>query len=307
MLRPAPFASVPRRVDGTSTIALPEDTGTSLARAYVPGPLPETWPDRAGARLFFSLLRAPFVKGGEVMVPDDLPGPPVPDYARRPFHGLPNGYYSHNVAQGYDTGFEVSMLGRISRARNRILQTMLETPGGAKRVLDVGCGSGRLAAALAARGVEEVWGVDPSPYLLQIAAGRTQKAKFLQGTVENLPFADASFDAVGACFLFHELPRVAAEKGILQLLRVLRPGGTLVIVDPCRDHVRPKSLLRLVLKHGLGALYFHFLARGVYEPFLDDWHGLGDHAAWLRDHGFVVEEDEVTIPLQFLVARRPLS
>jgi ubiquinone/menaquinone biosynthesis C-methylase UbiE len=266
--------------------------------------LPKAWPDQAGLRLFFELLKAPFTKGGTVELPPDLPGPSVPDYALRPFHGLPNGYYSHSVAQGYDTGFELSMLGRISGARRYILETLLASPGRVQRVLDAGCGSGRLTGALVEQGVEEVWGLDPSPYLLQIAAERAPHAKFVQSTVEDPPFDDEIFDAISACFLFHELPKEAATSAIQHLHRLLRPGGTLVIVDPCRDHVRPKSLFGLVRNHGLAALYFQFLAKGVYEPFLDDWHGIGDHARWLESHGFDVVEHKVEIPFLFLVARR---
>lgn len=277
---------------------------TAVARTFRPSPLPQTWPDRAGFRLFLALFSAPFLKSGRVELPSELPGPKVPEYALRPFHGLPNGYYSHRIAQGYDTGFELSMLGRISRARKRILDILLATPGGVERALDVGCGSGRLTAALADRGVPEVWGLDPSPYLLQIAAERAPRAQFVQGTIEECPFSDATFDAIGSCFLFHELPSEAAERGIRHLHRMLRPGGTLVIVDPCREHVNPPSLFRLVLENGPAALYFHLLAKGVYEPYLDDWHGLFDHAGWLEERGFEVVENRVDVPFQFLVARR---
>lgn len=244
------------------------------------------------------------MKDGAVELPEGLPGPRVPEYALKPFHGLPNGYYSHRVARGYDTGFELSMLGKISGARARILAALLATPGRVERVLDAGCGSGRLAAALSARKVPEVWGLDPSPYLLQIAAARAPEAKFVQGTVEDCPFDDESFDAIGSCFLFHELPADAAERGIRHLHRILRKGGTLVIVDPCRGHVNPPSLLKLALKHGPLAVYFHFLAKGVFEPYLADWHGLDDHAAWLEERGFEIIESRVEIPFEYLVARR---
>lgn len=290
-------------IHSSPSVPLPSPA-TSLAPVYRSGRLPETWPDRTGFRLFLSLLKAPFIKSGIVELPSELLGSPIPQYALQPFHGLPNGYYSHRVAQGYDTGFELSMLGRISRARRYILETLLATPGGVERVLDVGCGSGRLTAALAERGVREVWGLDPSPYLLQIASERAPRARFVQGAVEESPFADRTFDAIGSCFLFHELPKDAAERGIAQLHRMLRPLGTLVIVDPCPDHINPPSLLRLLMTHGPAALYFHFLAKGVYEPYLNDWHGLENHASWLEKRGFEVIQNRVDLPLQFLVARR---
>src|SRR5690606_39005735 len=115
--------------------------GTLSSIPFAPSPLPKTWPDRLGIRLFLELFKAPFMKDGVVELPEGLPGPRIPEYALKPFHGLPNGYYSHRVAQGYDTGFEVSMLGKISRARARILAALLATPGPVERILDAGCGS----------------------------------------------------------------------------------------------------------------------------------------------------------------------
>src|SRR5690606_21388217 len=140
-------------------------------------------------RLFFSLLKAPFVKSGFVDVPEQLSGPIVPEYARKPFHGLPNGYYSHSVAQGYDTGFEISMLGRIRAARLHMVESMLQqSSGSSERMLDAGCGTARLAHALIEHRVPEVWGLDPSPYLLKIAKQRTPEAHFVQGVLESAPF-----------------------------------------------------------------------------------------------------------------------
>jgi ubiquinone/menaquinone biosynthesis C-methylase UbiE len=292
-------------VEASFPPALTRATLQGQIQTFASNDLPQTWPDRLGIRLLFSLLKAPFVKGGTVDVPDALPGPAVPEYARRPFHGLPNGYYSHSVAQGYDTGFEISMLGRVGAARSRMVESMMRhIPGGPQRVLDAGCGTGRLAHALVERGVPEVWGLDPSPYLLQIAGARTPEAHFVQGVLESAPFSDNCFDAVGSCFVFHELPRAVAEASLSQIRRILRPGGVLTIVDPCRDHVRPKSLLRLVASHGASALYFHFLAKGVYEPYLADWHGRASVTQWLEESGFEVLQDQTKIPLQTLVARR---
>lgn len=99
-----------------------------------------------------------------------------------------------------------------------------------KRVLDAGCGDGVLSLALAARGAS-VTGVDADARMLAAAAARARSAgtasRFACGTVERLPFADASFDMVAAvtvlCFL-SEPGRALAE-----FRRVLVPRGTLVI------------------------------------------------------------------------------
>lgn len=84
--------------------------------------LPAPWPDRDGnlLRFLWALMKAPITKSGRVEIPDDLPGRTVPKYARQRFHGMPNGYYSERVADGYDKGFELSMLGLMTGGRRRM-------------------------------------------------------------------------------------------------------------------------------------------------------------------------------------------
>ncbi|TMJ98463.1 MAG: methyltransferase domain-containing protein [Actinobacteria bacterium] len=100
-----------------------------------------------------------------------------------------------------------------------------------RRVLEVGCGTGRLAAALAERGAR-VWGVDPSEEMLAQAreiAGRGVGLKL--GRAEDLPFRDGWFERALMRLVLHHLdrPRAFAELG-----RVLAPGGRLVVAtfDP---------------------------------------------------------------------------
>ena len=291
-------------------------------------PLPKAWPDRPKylPRLARWVLTAPLRRFERAELPPELALPhPVPDYAREAFHGLPNGYYSVEVVEGYDRGFELVMLGSVQRARQRMVQHMLTelpptepsgpasdasapttgiAPSSARRALDVGCGSGRLANTLARSGFDEVWGIDPSPYMLQRAVRRTPEARFTQGLIERTTFPDGYFDAAGACFLNHELPRAAAMGALDELRRVLRPGGVLCITDPCPDHLLAPNRWRLLRDHGWRALYFHVLARLVYEPFLADWHSIMDHGAWFRAHGFELVTREVAIPFSTLVARR---
>src|SRR5690606_17321435 len=116
------FARFRPDVEASFPTALTRAAEHTELQAFASIDLPRTWPDHLGSRLYFSLLKAPFVKSGAIDVPETLPGPVVPEYARRPFHGLPNGYYSHSIARGYDTGFEISMLGRIKAARMHMVE-----------------------------------------------------------------------------------------------------------------------------------------------------------------------------------------
>jgi ubiquinone/menaquinone biosynthesis C-methylase UbiE len=103
-------------------------------------------------------------------------------------------------------------------------------------VLDVGCGTGTLAVAAArtAPGVT-VTGLDADPSILAKARRRAADAaleiRFDEGRSTDLPYADASFDLVLSTLLFHHLPDDAKHQTVAELLRVLRPGGRLVVGD----------------------------------------------------------------------------
>ncbi len=102
-----------------------------------------------------------------------------------------------------------------------------------RRVLDVGCGTGRLAVALAERGAK-TWGVDPSEEMLGRArelAGRRVGLKL--GRAESLPFKDGWFDRVVLRLVVHLVDRKLAFG---ELARVLAPGGRAVIATFAPAH-----------------------------------------------------------------------
>ena len=95
--------------------------------------------------------------------------------------------------------------------------------------LDAGCGTGRHAAALAAAGHRTV-GVDQSEEMLAIARTKVPDAEFRVGDLTVLPAEDASFDVAVSSLAITHLPDPAPA--IVELARVVRPGGTVVISDP---------------------------------------------------------------------------
>ncbi|HTE40176.1 MAG TPA: class I SAM-dependent methyltransferase [Steroidobacteraceae bacterium] len=264
--------------------------------------LPDTWPDRLNLlrpQDWLRLARALFGRPGRPEIPSNLPGrEKLPKYLVHEFHGLPNGNFSKRITRGYITGFDHVMLGRMRLARQNIVAVMK----GCRSVLDVGCGGGQTAALLHAAGIVDVWGIDPSPYLLQHAARAYPHIRFVQGLAEELEFVDQRFDGVVACFVMHEMPPRVAAQALSEFHRVLRPGGCLTVCEPAAEQLQ-KSYAQLWNRYGFTGVYFRFLAQRVHEPFVAAWHKQ-DAVALLNAAGFDLLEDRTEMPVRHLVARK---
>lgn len=258
--------------------------------------LPDAWPDRASGLRAMIRLTDGFWRHERVELPE-LPGV-YPEYLRKEFHGMPNGYYSRLQAGAYDRGFEISMLGTVQGARERAAAWLAD---GATCALDMGCGTGRQAQALLEAGVAEVWGLDACPYLLNVATGAFGDVNFVHALAEDSGLDDGQFDAVACCFLFHELPTDIGDRVLDEVHRVLRPGGRVVITEPSPAQLQKR--LRRLLRVGPKAAWFGALARIVYEPYVRIWHSR-DVPAWLASHGFELVEDHDALPFRVIRARR---
>ncbi|HVO16400.1 MAG TPA: class I SAM-dependent methyltransferase [Alphaproteobacteria bacterium] len=123
-----------------------------------------------------------------------------------------------------------SRLGRITDALEQRLVLDLADPVDRADVLDLGCGDGALACALARRGAT-VTGLDADPRMLVAAQARAEAEAvaldLVHARAEALPFPDGAFDRVVAitvlCFIQE------ADRAVAEMARVLRPGGRLVI------------------------------------------------------------------------------
>ncbi len=134
------------------------------------------------------------------------------------------------LAERYD---ELRPAGRTWR---ELAELTLAELGGATRLIDVGCGTGRFAVLAAERLGARVWGVDPSAEMLARARRRTggRRVGWKNARAERLPFRDGWFDAAHLHLVLHALDDRGAA--VTELGRVLAPGGRLVIVTFQRDH-----------------------------------------------------------------------
>jgi ubiquinone/menaquinone biosynthesis C-methylase UbiE len=112
----------------------------------------------------------------------------------------------------------------------------LPKDGKVKRILDMGCATGRLTMALKQRFPDaEVWGIDVGGPMVRFAHVRGLDlgldVHYAQRLAEDTKFPDGYFDVVASYILFHEVQASAAKKIAAEAHRVLRPGGTFFPVD----------------------------------------------------------------------------
>jgi ubiquinone/menaquinone biosynthesis C-methylase UbiE len=102
-------------------------------------------------------------------------------------------------------------------------------PRGDEEAVDVGCGAGALALALAPL-VRHVVGVDRVPELLALARERAPaNVELVEADAARLPFDDEAFDLAGTLRTLHHVPR--PELVLAELARVTRRGGRVLVVD----------------------------------------------------------------------------
>jgi SAM-dependent methyltransferase len=104
-------------------------------------------------------------------------------------------------------------------------------PTGARDVLDLGAGTGKLTVRLVERGLN-VFAVDPIPEMLEVLSGSLPETPALLGTAEDIPLPDDSVDSVLVAQAWHWFD---PERAVKEVARVLRPGGRLGLVWNTRD------------------------------------------------------------------------
>jgi demethylmenaquinone methyltransferase/2-methoxy-6-polyprenyl-1,4-benzoquinol methylase len=145
-------------------------------------------------------------------------------FARALFSGLPG---------RYDRLAEVLSMGQNRRWRREMVDHVVaDSPG---RVLDVASGTAGVALQLARRSAARVVGLDLTPAMLRqgaenvAAAGESKRIQLVLGRGEQLPFPDASFDALTFTYLLRYVEDPSAT--LTELARVVKPGGAIASLE----------------------------------------------------------------------------
>ena len=134
------------------------------------------------------------------------------------------------IADRYDLITRILSYGMDQRWKNRLVRSSGAAPNIA--ALDLACGTGDIAFALAARGAA-VTGLDVTHRMLQLARSKRpssgQTPAFVTGDMMALPFSDSAFDLITTGYGIRNVPRI--ETALAEIHRVLRPGGVILSLD----------------------------------------------------------------------------
>lgn len=138
------------------------------------------------------------------------------------------------IARHYDLINDLQSFGLHRRWKHRVIK--LANVQNGDLALDLCCGTGDLALALAQRGAETI-GLDFSDNMLAVAESRlrknsklkTQNLKFIQGDAQQIPFPENSFDIVTVGYGLRNL--ASWERGLDEMFRVAKPGARLIVLD----------------------------------------------------------------------------
>jgi demethylmenaquinone methyltransferase/2-methoxy-6-polyprenyl-1,4-benzoquinol methylase len=130
------------------------------------------------------------------------------------------------IAPRYDLMNTLMTFGQDARWRRSVARALPPLGHGA-RVLDVGTGTGRLG--LAVREMDRTRGVVGVDFTFEMLRHASSRLAVAAGDAQRLPFADAQFDAVVSGFVVRNLGDI--ERGLHEQVRVLRPGGALVVLE----------------------------------------------------------------------------
>jgi len=191
------------------------------------------------------------------------------------------------VAESYDRTNDLLSFGQDRLWRKKVLKAVNPQPG--QTILDLAAGTGSSSVVFAKEGVKVI-ASDFSEGMLAVGRKRHPELEFVYADATKLPFKDASVDAVTISFGLRNVnePKTALK----EMLRVLKPGGTVVICEFSQVSVPViRSFYNFYLKRVLPRLSSLLASnQGAYEYLSESimaWPKQTELVKWLTDTGFV--------------------
>lgn len=167
------------------------------------------------------------------------------------------------MVNSYDSYMRTMTLGRERALREMTVNLAQVKPGDC--VLEVGCGTGTLtlAAKRQAGPSGKVFGIDIIPGMIELSQQKAAQANldvnFQLGSIDDIPFSANQFDVVMCSFMIFHMSEMVRRKGIIEIYRVLRPQGRLLVLDlALPTHPLPRVIARALfggmLQHDLREL-----------------------------------------------------
>jgi ubiquinone/menaquinone biosynthesis methyltransferase len=160
------------------------------------------------------------------------------------------------IAHRYDLITVLLSGGMDRRWKRRVVS--LAAPRQGDRALDLACGTGDIALALAAKGAG-VTGLDVTHAMLRLAKVKGGRVAYVTGDMMTLPFGPAGLDIVTTGYGIRNVP--VLERALSEIHRVLRPGGVFVSLDFNRPGNRMVRTIYLVYLTAVGAALGYVLHR----------------------------------------------
>ena len=138
-----------------------------------------------------------------------------------------------NISENYDGLNRVISFGIDVKWRKKVIEIVGQN--NPKKILDIATGTGDLAIMMAGLDPDRVVGLDISAGMLEVGkqkiakANLSDKIEMIVGDSENMPFDDNTFDAITVSFGVRNFANL--DKGLTEIRRVLKPGGTFVVLE----------------------------------------------------------------------------
>lgn len=194
------------------------------------------------------------------------------------------------IADRYDLITVLLSYGQDRRWKRRLVEMAAAGPG--MGALDLACGTGDIALALAERGARVI-GLDVTHRMVQLARNKRGTAAFVTGDMMALPFPSSQFDLVTTGYGIRNVPDLAPA--LAEIHRVLKPGGVLLSLDfnrPANPVVRAVYLAYLTVAGSVLGLLLHRdpdTYRYIPES-IRHYPGAASVSAMLREQGFTSAE-----------------